>query len=175
MPIIDEFLDELSRASWFTKLDLRSGFHQILLKAGEQYKTTFSTHCGQYEFMVLPFGVTGGPGTFQSAMNSALHSLLGKCVLVFLDDILIYSTSWEDHLLHIEAVFQLLAKDGWKVKPSKCTFAQHSIAYLGHVISADGVATDPDKISAIREWPTPTSVKELRSFFGTSWILQKIC
>jgi hypothetical protein len=145
LPIIDEFLDELSKASWFTKLDLRSGFHQILLKAGEEYKTAFSTHSGQYEFLVMPFGVTGGPGTFQSAMNTTLKPLLRICVLVFLDDILIYSSSFQDHLEHIEVVLNLLDKDGWKVKPSKCTFAKRSIAYLGHVISSQGVATDPSE------------------------------
>jgi len=123
----------------------------------------------------MPFGVTGGPGTFQSAMNATLQPLLRKCALVFLDDILIYSTTLEEHFLHLEAVLQLLDKDGWKVKPSKCSFAQRSIAYLGHIISEAGVATDPSKISAIQAWPTPTSVKDLRSFFGFVWLLQKIC
>jgi len=173
LPIIDEFLDELSKASWFTKLDLRSGFHQILLKAGEEYKTAFSTHFSQYEFLVMPFGVTGGPGTFQFAMNATLKPLLRQCVLVFLDDILIYSATLEDHLSHIEVVLQLLAQDGWKVKPSKCSFAQRSIAFLGHVISEAGVATDPSKISAIQSWPTPTSVKDLRSFLGLSGYYRK--
>jgi len=114
----------LAKASWFTKLHLRSGFHQILLKAGEEFKTTFSTHFGQYEFLVMPLGVAGGPGTFQLAMNATLAPLLRKCVLVFLDDILIYSTTIEEHLHHIGAVLQLLDKDGWKVKPGKCSFAQ---------------------------------------------------
>jgi len=173
LPIVDEFLDELSHASWFTKLDLRSGFHQILLKAGDAYKTAFSTHFGQYEFLVMPFGVTGGPGSFQAAMNSTLAPLLRRCALVFLDDILVYSTTWEDHLAHIEAVFQLLAKDSWKVKPNKCTFAQRSIAYLGHIISAEGVGTDPAKIVAIQNWPTPASVKDLRSFLGLSSYYRK--
>jgi hypothetical protein len=121
----------------------------------------------------MPFGVTGGPGTFQSAMNATLAPLLRKCVLVFLDDILVYSATLEDHLSHLEAVLQLLDQDGWKVKPSKCSFAQPSIAYLGHVISAAGVATDPSKISAIQSWPTPTAVKELRSFLGLSGYYRK--
>ena len=121
----------------------------------------------------MPFGVTGGPGTFQSAMNATLQPLLRKCALVFLDDILIYSTTLEEHLLHLEAVLQLLDKDGWKVKPSKCSFAQRSIAYLGHIISEAGVATDPSKISAIQAWPTPTSVKDLRSFLGLSGYYRK--
>lgn len=173
LPIIDEFLDELHGASWFTKLDLRSGFHQILLKAGEEYKIAFSTHFDQYEFLVMPFGVTGGPGTFQFAMNATLRPLLRKCALVFLDDILIYSATLEEHLEHIEAVLQLLDQDGRKVKSSKCSFAQRTIAYLGHVISEAGVATDPSKISAIQAWPTPTSVKDLRSFLGLSGYYRK--
>lgn len=106
-------------------------------------------------------------------MNATLSPLLRKCVLVFLDDILIYSATWENHLTHIESVLQLLHQDGWKVKPSKFTFAQWTIAYLGHVISADGVATDPSKISAIQAWPTPTTVKELRSFLGLSGYYRK--
>jgi hypothetical protein len=173
LPIIDEFLDEPAKDSWFTKLDLRSGFHQILLKAGEDYKTAFSTHSGQYEFLVMPFGVTGGHGTFQSAMNTTLAPLLHICVLVFLDDIPIYSSSLEDHLQHIEVVLKLLAQDGWKVKPSNCTFAQRSIAYLGHAISAKGVSTDPNKIKDVQAWPTPTSVKDLRSFLGLSGYYRK--
>ena len=102
----------------------------------------------------MPFVVTGGPGTFQFAMNASLSPLLRKCVLVFLDDILIYNSTWEDHTAHIEAVLQMLHKDGWKVKHSKCTFAQRTIAYLGHVISVEGIATDSSKISVIQAWPT---------------------
>ncbi|WVZ91209.1 hypothetical protein U9M48_037412 [Paspalum notatum var. saurae] len=173
IPIIDEFLDELSHACWFTKLDLRSGFHQILLQAGEEHKTAFTTHLGQYEFLVMPFGVTGGPGTFQKAMNVTLSPVLRLFALVFLDDILIYSSTLEDHLSHIEAVLQLLAQDSWKVKPSKCTFAQQSIAYLGYVISAGQVSTDPAKIAAVLAWPSPSNVKELRSFLGLSGYYRK--
>ncbi|WVZ83376.1 LOW QUALITY PROTEIN: hypothetical protein U9M48_030534 [Paspalum notatum var. saurae] len=154
LPIIDEFLDELAQASWFTKLDLRSGFHQILLQAGEEYKT--ASLLTLYEFLVLPFGVTGGPGTFQKAMNITLAPLLHKCALVFLDDILIYSTSFEDHLIHIYKVLQLLSRDNWKVKLCKCTFAQQSIAYLSHVITVGHVSTDPSKIEAVAQWPSPS-------------------
>lgn len=96
VPITDEFLDELASASWFSRLDLRSGFHQIRLKPGEEFKTTFQTHCGHYEFQVLPFGLTGAPGTFQSAMNSTLAPYLRKFVLVFFYDILIYSRTYEE-------------------------------------------------------------------------------
>lgn len=149
VPIIEEFLDELNKASWFTSLDLLAGFHQILLKSGEEYKTAFQTHSGHYEFRVMAFGLTGAPASFQCAMNTTLAPLLRKCVLVFFDDILVYSNSYGEHLEHVAAVLQLLRQDQWKIKLSKCKFAQQEIAYLGYVISEKGVAIDPSKISAI--------------------------
>ena len=149
VPLIDDLLDELGQASWFSKLDLRSGFHQILLQPGEAFKTAFQTHFGQFEFRVMPFGLTGAPGTFQAAMNSTLAPLLRKFVLVFFDDILIYSRTYEEHLDHLKQVFELLQVHDWKLKLSKCAFAQRSINYLGHVISGDGVATDPEKITTV--------------------------
>jgi hypothetical protein len=173
VPVIDEFLDGLSNASWFTCLVLREGFHQIRLKPGEEYKTAFRTHCGQYEFRVMPFGLTSVPGSFQDAMNTTLKPCLRIFVLVFFDDILIYSKTYEDHIQHIRIVFELLSKDQWKVKLSKCTFAQRKISYLGYVISENGVATDPMKIAAITQWPTPSSAKELRSFLGLAGYYRK--
>ena len=114
----------------------------------------------------MSFGLTGAPGTFQGAMNTTLHPCLRKFALVFFDDILIYSKSLEEHLQHVRIVFQLLTKDQWHLKLSKCVFAQTSISYLGHIISGAGVGTDPSKLTAIANWPTPSSVKELRSFLG---------
>jgi ribonuclease HI len=164
VPIIDELLDELGGATCFSKLDLRSGFHQILLKPGEEFKTAFQTQFGHFEFRVMPFGLTGAPGTFQEAMNSTLAPFLRKFVLVFFDDILIFSKSYEEHLQHLQCVFQQLQVHDWKIKLYKCDFAQRSIAYLGHVISGAGIATDPQKISAVTGWPSPTNLKELRGF-----------
>lgn len=164
VPIIDEFLDELSAASWFSCLDLKAGFHQIRLKPGEEYKTVFQTHNGHFKFRVMAFGLTSAPGSFQEAMNSTLSPYLRKFVLVFFDDILIYSNSYEEHVVHLRLVFELLFKEQWKVKLSKCLFAQREIKYLGHVISEKGVSTDLSKISAIAQWPTPANAKELRSF-----------
>lgn len=121
----------------------------------------------------MAFGLTGAPGTFQEAMNSTLAPYLRKFVLVFFDDILIYSRTFEEHIMHIKLVFELLVKDQWKVKFSKCTFAQKQISYLGYVISEQGVSTDPAKISAISQWPSPTNAKELRSFLGLAGYYRK--
>lgn len=143
------------------------------MRDGEAHKTTFQTHLGHYEFRVMPFGLTGAPGTFQKAMNHTLAPLLRKCALVFFDDILIYSASLEDHISHLQQVFQLLAKDEWKVKLSKCKFAKQQVAYLGHIINSSGVSTDPVKIQAIAAWPLPTNIKELRSFLGLAGYYRK--
>lgn len=166
MPIMEEFLDELFGATWFSSLDLRSGFHQILVDKADQYKTTFQTHSGHYEYREMPYGVTGSPATFQHVMNSVLSPLLRKWVVVFIDDILVYSKTWEDHLKDLQVVFALLRQHQFKVKLSKYAFAQQQIPYLGHVISKEGVATDPTKVSIIQNWPTPRCVKEVRSFLG---------
>jgi hypothetical protein len=166
IPVFEQLMDELTDAKYFSTMDLLSGYHQIRLREGEEYKTAFSTHVGHYEFHVVAFGLSGAPGTFQGAMNTTLHPLLRCCVIVFFDDILVYSKTLEEHMHHLRQVFQLLAKDHWHIKLSKCKFAQTSISYFGHVISASGVAIDPSKIEAVASWPTPTNVKALRSFLG---------
>ncbi|XP_021317789.1 uncharacterized protein LOC110435983 [Sorghum bicolor] len=173
IPVIDELLDELAQARWFSCLDLRAGFNQIRMAPGEEYKTAFQTHRGHFEYNVMSFGLTGAPNTFQGAMNVTLKPLLRVCVIVFFDDILVYSPSWEQHLVHLRQVFELLQQDQWLVKLSKCRFAQESIAYLGHVISADGVSTDPSKLESIRSWPVPKDVKDLRSFLGLAGYYRK--
>ena len=119
------------------------------MEVADQYKTTFQTHNGHFEYKVMPYEVTGGPATFQHVMNTVLAPLLRKCVVVFIDDILIFSKTWDDHLKHVQAVFQLLDQHQFKVKLSKCTFAQKQIHYLGHVISQAGVATDSSKVADI--------------------------
>lgn len=154
-------------------MDLNSGYHQIRLKQGEQFKTAFQTHFGLFEFNVMAFGLCGAPGTFQGAMNSTLAPVLRKCVLVFFDDILVYSATPAEHIEHLKLVLQLLAKDKWQVKLSKCTFAQQKLTYLGHIISADGIATDPSKIAAVQSWPLPESVKDVRSFLGLAGYYRK--
>lgn len=173
IPILEEILDELAGAVWFTCLDLRAGYHQILVDPVDQHKTAFQTHNGHFEYKVMPYGVTGGPATFQHVMNTILAPLLRKCVVVFIDDILIFSPTWEAHLQHVQAVFQLLDEHNFKVKLSKCAFAQKQIHYLGHVISAAGVATDPSKVADVQNWPTPQSVKVVRSFLGLAGYYRK--
>ena len=176
LPVIDELLDELTGASWFSKLDLRAGYHQIRLAPGEEYKTAFHTHNGHYEFTVLAFGLTRGPCTFQSVMNDDLAPVLrepNKCVVVFFDDILVFSITLEDHLHHLKQVLDLLQEHQWKIKGSKCAFAQCSISYLGYVVSEEGIATEPAKIEVVVNWPVPANLKELRGFLGLSGYYRK--
>jgi hypothetical protein len=173
VPVIEEFMDELSQASWFTSLDLCAGFHQIPMDPADCFKTAFQTHVDHYEFRVMSFGLTGAPHTFQKAMNTSLAAMLRKCVIVFFDDILVYNPTFEDHLVHLHQVFQLLQQHQWKVKLSKCAFAKREIAYLGYVISERGVATCLAKVTTVANWPTPKSVKELRSFLGLAGYYRK--
>lgn len=127
-------------------------------------KTTFKTHSGFYEFKVLPFGLTNAPATFPAAMNIIFASLLRKCVLVFMDDILVYNKSLEDHYSHLQQVFEILHSNQFLLKRSKCEFAQQSLEYFGHIVSRAGVSTEPSKIAAVNNWPIPESVKQLRGF-----------
>jgi hypothetical protein len=173
VPIIDELLDELAGAKWFSKLDLRAGYHQIRLAEGEEFKTAFQTHSGHWEYKVMPFGLAGAPATFLGAMNNTLQPLLRKCVVVFFDDILVYSPSLPEHVQHLKAVLQLLSRDQWQVKLTKCSFGQQQITYLGHVINAQGVSSDPTKITKVANWPKPQSSKDVRSFLGLAGYYRK--
>ena len=150
LPIIDELLDELAGAAFFSKIDLRAGYHQIRMREGDEEKTAFKTHHGHFQFRVMPFGVTNGPPTFQCLMKSVFSGTNRKFVITFLDDILVFSQTLQDHVDHLRMVFGILRQNQLYAKESKCSFAQPSIEYLGHIISKEGVATDASKTSAMQ-------------------------
>jgi len=156
IPVVTELIDELRGAKFFTKLDLRSGYHQARMVPADVHKTAFHTHEGLFEFLVMPFGFCNVPATFQALMNEVLQPFLRRFVLVFFDDILIFSDTWADHL---RIVLSTLQRHQLFVKRSKCAFGVSSIQYLGHIISADGVAMDPPKVQVVREWPQPGGMR----------------
>jgi len=166
IPIIEDLLDELFGAQIFSKMDLTAGYHQIRMKEEDIQKTTFTTHMGHFEYIVMHFSLTNAPATFQSLMNTVLAEFLRKFALVFFDDILIYSASMEDHISHLQSMLSVLKANQLYAKLNKCTFGQSQIEYLGHLISKEGVAIDPAKISIIQNWPPPKSVTQLRAFLG---------
>ncbi|RLM74197.1 hypothetical protein C2845_PM15G12530 [Panicum miliaceum] len=166
IPVFDEIVDELTGAKVFSKLDHRSGYHQIRIKEGDEFKTAFQTHSGHYEYKVMSFGLTGALATFQGFMNFVLAPLLRKCVDVFIDDILVYRKNMTEHIQHLRQVFELLRQHDLHLKLAKCSFAQDTLEFLGHIISEKGVSTDPVKVQIIQQWPVPTCVKDVRSFLG---------
>lgn len=173
MPIINQILDELVGATYFSKLDMRSGYHQVRMKKEEEHKAAFKTHHIYYQFKVMPFGLTNAPATFQCIMNTVLEPFLRKFVLAFLDDILIYSPDLESHVQHLRMVLDKLREHKLYMKLSKYSFAQSQLAYLGHIITEKGVAADPSKIESMVNWPILNSITELRGFLGLTGYYRK--
>ncbi|XP_042032197.1 uncharacterized protein LOC121778871 [Salvia splendens] len=153
IPTADELFDKLGAAKYFTKLDLRSDYHQIRMHDADIFKTAFRTHDGHFEFLVMPFGLTNAPSTFQAAMNSIFQPLLRRCVIVFFDDILVYSPTLDAHCEHLSEVLSLLSASKFYVKLSKCSFCCTTVEYLGHLIADGTLNADPKKIDAMTAWP----------------------
>lgn len=166
LPRIDDALDALNGTKFFSCMDLMSGYWQVEMEPESREHTAFITYGGLYEFLVVPFGLTGAPSTYQRLMECVLRNLTYKICLIYLDDILVYSKTFEDHLGHLRQVFDRLRHANLKLKPSKCKFACPKVKYLGHVVSPEGIAPDDDKTSAVRDFPRPHNVKTVRSFLG---------
>ena len=173
LPRIDELFDQLQGSRVYSKIDLRSGYHQLRVQESDVPKTAFRTRYGHYEFLVMPFGLTNAPAAFMDLMNRVLQPYLDRFVIVFIDDILVYSGSSEEHSEHLRIVLQTLRERQLYAKLSKCQFWLDKVAFLGHVISADGVSVDPQKIEAVVNWKPPKNVSEVRSFLGLAGYYRK--
>jgi hypothetical protein len=166
LPRIDVLFDQLVGAKVFSKIDLCSGYHQIKIRASDIPKTAFSTRYGLYEYLVMSFGLTNAPAYFMYLMNSVFMPELDKFVVVFIDDILVYSKSKEEHAGHLHVVLQRLREHPLYAKLSKCDFWLKEIKFLGHTISQAGIAVDPDKVQEVMNWKPPMTVRQIRSFLG---------
>ncbi|CAI7772871.1 unnamed protein product [Closterium sp. NIES-53] len=166
IPHGNELIDQLRTARVFSKIDLRGGYHQIRVEPSDCAKTAFRTRYGSFEYIVMPFGLTNAPATFQMTMNEVFRPLLDKCVIFYLDDILVYSRDKLQHLADLEAVFMVLDEHRLLTKGSKCEFFQDTLEFFGHVISEAGVEIDPKKLDTVKSWHPSTSITELQSFLG---------
>ena len=166
LPRIDDSLDALNGGKYFCTMDLMSGFWQIEMEPEDQCKTAFSTSLGLYEFKVMPFGLVNAPASFERLMETVLRGLQWEECLVYMDDIIVAGDSISQCLDRLENVFERLQEAGLKLKPSKCSFFRKSVQFLGHVVSENGIHTDPEKIAAVKNWPVPKTPKQVRSFLG---------
>jgi hypothetical protein len=166
LPRIDILFDQLAGAKVFSKIDLRSGYHQIKIRPCDIPKMAFSTRYGLYEYLVMSFGLTNAPAYFMYLMNSVFMPELDKFIVVFIDDILIYSKTKEDHANHIRVVLQRLRDHRLYAKFSKCEFWLDSVKFLGHTISSEGISVDSTKVQEVMDWKPPTSVHQIRSCLG---------
>ena len=166
LPRIDESLDQLAGSKWFSCLDLSAGYWQVEVEPGDKQKTAFTTRRGLYEYNVMPFGLCNAPATFERLMETVLSGLHWQVCLIYLDDIIIFGRTFNEMISNLDTVLQRFVKSGLKLKPSKCQLFCKEVEFLGHIINENEVHTDPKKIACIADWPTPSSVKEVRSFLG---------
>ncbi|KAL0147619.1 hypothetical protein M9458_057083, partial [Cirrhinus mrigala] len=166
LPLISSALERLQGASVFTKLDLRNAYHLVRIRRGDEWKTAFNTPRGHFEYLVMPFGLSNSPGVFQALVNDVLRDMVDQFIYVYLDDILIFSSSLQEHVQHVRRVLQRLLENGLFVKAEKCVFHAQSVPFLGYILSAEGIRVDPAKVQAVVDWPTPDSRKALQRFLG---------
>uniref|UniRef100_A0A673AT68 Gypsy retrotransposon integrase-like protein 1 n=1 Tax=Sphaeramia orbicularis TaxID=375764 RepID=A0A673AT68_9TELE len=166
LPLMSSAFELLHGAKVFTKLDLRNAYHLVRIREGDEWKTAFNTPSGHYEYLVMPFGLTNAPAVFQALVNDVLRDMLNVFVFVYLDDILIFSSDERSHVQHVRQVLQRLLQNQLFVKAEKCEFHRPSVSFLGFIIAEGSVQMDPDKVSAVRDWPTPTSRKDVQRFLG---------
>ena len=161
LPRIDDSIDALRGPKWFSTLDLASGYWQVPMASEDMEKTAFATPFGLYQFKVMPFGLANAPATFERMMEHVLSGLHWETCLIYLDDVIIFSKTFEEHIARLHQVLTRLKEANLKLSPSKCKLFRPQVEYLGHVVSKDGVATDPKKIAAVTAWPTPKNPKEV--------------
>lgn len=173
LPNITDILDQLGNAKYFTTLDLASGYHQIPMANNDKNKTAFSTPYGHYEFNRMPFGLKNAPATFQRLMNAVLTGLQGIKCLIYLDDIVIFGASFQEHNKRLIEVLRRLRENNLKLQPDKCEFLRKEVTYLGHIITENGISPDPSKLEAVKNFPTPKKVKDIQAFIGLAGYYRK--
>ncbi|GKA89694.1 putative reverse transcriptase domain-containing protein [Tanacetum coccineum] len=166
LPRIDDLFDQLQGSNIYSKIDLRSGYHQLRVREEDIPKTAFRTRYGHYKFQVMPFGLTNAPAVFMDLMNRVCKPYLDKFMIVFIDDILIYFSNEKEHEEHLKTILELLKKEELYAKFSKCEFWIHTVKFLGHVIDSSGIHVDPTKIETVKNWISPTTPSEIRQFLG---------
>ncbi|KAG6328071.1 hypothetical protein ID866_11018 [Astraeus odoratus] len=166
LPLISDLLNSPSKGKVYTKIDLRHVYHLVRIAPGNEWKTTFHTRYSSFEWLVMPFGLSNTPAAFQRFVNSIFADLLDVCIIVYLDDILIYSQDMASHKKHIREVLRRLRKNGLYTKPEKCEFHTTSVEYLSYYLSPEGLTMSAEKVQAIRDWPEPRKVKDIQSFLG---------